>query len=284
MTRDHHRDGAPRAPERAATLRQGAPASHEAVRPAQRMPILEALREALHDEDAWAFPLEVSGYLEILEEGHPAIDLAGFVDWLIDLSLRETTAALHVIAALVEDDLLGRRIRRELARRTHPVPELVRGLARVRVVRVIRSAFDGGCSETVTLELESPGTGRSCFLVRVDTEVVPVITWVIVMGSESADSVKDMLSIPRTPDGRRMRHEDLQPADARARLDAADTARLMADQRPEATQHWPSSRPLLELLLRSMPAHGRVIDVHDPTLPVGDPPSRADQRRGQRRG
>ena len=51
------------------------------------------------------------------EEGPPAMSLEGLIDSFVGTDLAETTAALHVISALVADDLVRARIRKVLPSR-----------------------------------------------------------------------------------------------------------------------------------------------------------------------
>ncbi len=133
---------------------------------ADRQPLIRSLRELLRAKEAWEFPATVSSLLAVPDEDRA--QLAEFVESLIGTPLAETTAPLHVVAAMADDDLQRRRIHRELAGRTHPVPELLRRFAEVRVNRAVLMSDAVGDAENVMLDLAEPAAGPATFVVYVD--------------------------------------------------------------------------------------------------------------------
>src|SRR5688572_2807231 len=102
-------------------------------------PLIQPLRAALRESSPAALLMTVGGILEVATAGteEPAVEslLGNLVDSFVGTDLRETTAALHVIAALVPDDVLRARIGKVLATRRQPVPAWVAALPSVEVRR-----------------------------------------------------------------------------------------------------------------------------------------------------
>lgn len=92
----------------------------------------------------------------------------GLVDSFVLTDLAETTAVLHVMAALTDDDLLRARILRELASRRQPMPTTVTGLAELRVRAAWTMIDPLGDGDNYVLGLEWPGGDQLTFVVYVD--------------------------------------------------------------------------------------------------------------------
>ncbi len=254
--RGSHRGGSRRAPTRSATRRPAGERSHGPDVSAAQQPLIRAFREALRAKEAWEFPATVSGFLAVLD-GDPA-QLGEFVESLIGTPLAETTAALHVFGAMTDDDLLRRRIRRELEHRPHPVPELLERFGEVRATRAVLMTNAMGDGDNVMLDLVAPGASPATFVVYVDHRIGTVVKDAFLVFEDLADVTGHMRELTVRE---RMPHafDDVSLADARAHLEEAIEAYLDEDEadRPEASDSWPMSRPLLQHVLRSMPRGGQ---------------------------
>ncbi|MCO5308716.1 MAG: hypothetical protein M9891_05410 [Austwickia sp.] len=191
-------------------------------------------------------------------------DWVGFVDSFLLTDIAETTAVLHVVAAITPDAVLQARIRRELANRRQPMPTTVSGLPGLRVRDAMVLADEFGASDNYLLGLAWPQGDQLTFVVYVDHTLGTV--------------VKDAFLTPEPLESTVARFEDLMAqsgepvnfptrtdvADCRARIEQA-LARL--DESPyaghEADWHdneevsmWPACRAFLDFVLSRMPSGG----------------------------
>ena len=109
-------------------------------------PLIQALRRALREDGPLPTLLTVSQLLDVAMSNGNQRDpefgetiLETMIAAFTENQLRETTATLHVISALVPDDLLRARLAKVLATRRHPMPDWISSLGEVRVERVVRS-------------------------------------------------------------------------------------------------------------------------------------------------
>lgn len=228
---------------------------------ARDQPLIQGLRQSLRD-DPLAFILSVSTLLAALDvdgEAGPAADgptptAPELVDSFLGTDIAETTAALHVIAALTSDELTAARIRRELTSRRQPVPAVVRDLpdARVRSAAFVHDELGDG--ENVMLELLWPQGSEATAVIYIDHAV--------------GTRIKDAFAVSNPMEAMRQRYreliaedgrggaviESLDLADARATLEVALAGVRHVEGDPEDT--WPGSRPFVEMLLRSLPRGG----------------------------
>ena len=83
-------------------------------------------------------------------------DAAEFVQSMIEVPAPQTTALLIVLRAYANDELLERRIGRELANRTHGVPSWLATLDQVEVVRLARQTEPLGDGDQYWFEVAWP--------------------------------------------------------------------------------------------------------------------------------
>jgi len=235
--------------------------------------MLGTLRAALRSDDPTALTTLISSMLSVTDAwASPADDpdseripLDALVESFVETPYAESTAALHVIAALLPDELDAARVRRALAGRRHPVPEPVRGGREIGVEAAAKIGDELGDGDNVILGLSWPGTGG--------------VTAVIYIDEAFGTRVKDVFLVPEPFDevcaryrdllfegGRRAAElADVAPADARAgiqqaidRGDAPDAPWVPEDwSGPDGDPlGWPAARPFVEMLLRRMPSGG----------------------------
>jgi hypothetical protein len=200
-----------------------------------------------------------SGHIEVATERPlsrfggrtPVIGLEELVDSFIGTDRPETTALLTAMASMVDEQRLVAKIRRELARRPHPLPDWLRDLDRVTVrsVRLISEPL--GDAEDVLIELAWPGTHRLTLFAYIEHNLGSVLEDLVAAPAPLDEVVEmvhnRMVSPPAV--------EPIDPADARARvLEAIESGERMLP--PVETATWPVGRPLLEWACRLLPPGG----------------------------
>lgn len=240
-------------PRRNATRRRTAPRQH--LPRAEDQPLIVGFREAMRTPGGVAMLDAVGDLVEATRQDRPTllqevlqVALSDIVDSFIDIDIAETTAALYVLAAFVEDDLLRARMRRELAGRRQPMPEAVVGVAHLEVTRAWRLILPGGDVDDIVLGLSQ----------RVPAALVAQV-------DRNAGIVSDAFAVPvpvhevldrfmaAAPEGVEL--EELSLADARARLEGPiDLGDIMIP--PAEGDTWPAARPLLRMLCRRLPTGG----------------------------
>jgi hypothetical protein len=177
-------------------------------------------------------------------------------DEVLDVFFRspavETSALLTALGALTGDEVLGRRVRREVALRGDVLPrwltQLDRAVPAGRPVLMTEVLGDG---EDIVLGVELTGGSELVVLVFVDHESGSLVKDAFVTVGPVADVVATMRS--RADDD--FAFADLSPADARARIREAIDRWAITVPVVE-TDTWPSCRPLLEWVLRALPEGG----------------------------
>ncbi|WP_434080521.1 hypothetical protein [Sanguibacter sp. Z1732] len=148
MPKKKRRKGHQRRPQqRHLTSVQPGPAVSETP---EHLSLFQGLRQALRSDQ----PLDLLGAVSSLMAAtlphdpfaEAPVSLAELVETFIGTPYAETTAALTIIQALTEDDLLAGRIGRELTRRRHPMPHWLTGLA--TPARTSRRGVSATCCAT----------------------------------------------------------------------------------------------------------------------------------------
>ncbi|MDN5653971.1 MAG: hypothetical protein L0G46_02620, partial [Kocuria sp.] len=127
--------------------------------PSAQAPLIGPLREALRAPDPTQFWVDASPIITILEEpGDLDEALPQGVDLLqsfIDTNIAETTALLHMVSALSQDDQLRDRARGALPARRQPLPAHITGLADAYIGHT--EVFRDGVGDNHMVELLLPG-------------------------------------------------------------------------------------------------------------------------------
>lgn len=166
----------------------------------------------------------------------------------------ETSALLHVFAELTEDDVLRARIRRELARRSHSLPEWVTSLAQVEPYRAVEMVHVLGDGDNVILGVRLPHGYELTVVVYIDHNLGTVVKDAYVIPEPMAQVVDFMREkTNRDPD---MAWNDIDLADARSRVTQAVDSGAMTLPRFQ-TDTWPACRPLVEWMARRLPEGGQ---------------------------
>ncbi len=235
--------------------------------------LIATLRTALRSKDPTAFAALISSMLSVTDlwstgetdaDSSP-VGLYDLVDSFAHTPYAETTAALHVIAALLPDELDATRVRRIVATRRHPVPQAVLGLRDVEVQQAAKLGDQLGDGDNIIIGLSWPGVGGATVVTYVDEAFGTRIKDVFVI-PEPFDEVCTRYRELLAEGGRRPSElHEVTTADARASvqraidLGDADDAPLTPEDwsGPDGDPlGWPASRPFVELLLRRMPPGG----------------------------
>ncbi len=203
----------------------------------------------------------VSGFLEVTgtrgidqfadDVAKPSIE--DLVASLVDQSYAETTAALTALRELATDELLAARIGRELATRKHPMPPWLDGLAQARVdpdVWFLTHVLGDGDDYFFGVTLPS-GHSLSA-LVYIDHNMGTVVKDAFVVPENVGYLAETVGQTIDDPDQSLTRTD---PSAARAAVEAAieDGSILFP---PLESESWPMCRPLVEWMLRMLPAGG----------------------------
>jgi hypothetical protein len=175
------------------------------------------------------------------------------VDSLLAVPLPETSALLVAIAALSGDEVLSRRVHREITERVDAPPrwlaDLHRTTALPRAVEITHALGDG---DNVLIAATLPGGHPLTAVVYIDHNLGTLVKDAFVVSASLDDVVERVRSAGDDPD---ITARPLAPADARARI--VEAIKLGAISFPPfETDTWPACRPLVEWMAGLLPAGG----------------------------
>ena len=186
----------------------------------------------------------------------PRVDGEEFVASLLDVRRRETSALLAAIAAMSPDEVLTARIRRELDRRDDHLPRWVMALAaaKAEAYRTVEMVHILGDGDNVMVALRLPSGHELSVVVYVDHNLGTLVKDAFVV-PEPLDGLVEFMR-EKSGDDPDTAWDDIDPADARARITAAIELAAMTVPTFE-TDTWPACRPLVEWAARLLPEGGR---------------------------
>lgn len=180
-------------------------------------------------------------------------DREQLVESFVDIDRPETTAMLAVLAELVDDGAVRRRLREALAQRSHPLPRWLAELAPVAAERAVILSHVLGDGDTVLVQARTGAGDVLTALVYIDHHFGTIVKDAFVVDAPVAEVQSQLReAVDDDPD---TTFAELDLADARARIGEAIEAGAITYP-PMETETWPGSRPLIEWLLRAMPAGG----------------------------
>ena len=259
----------------------GARSGHSAEPPTgsvAEQPLIRTLRPALRSEDPTAFWVAAAPLVGIIADasyapvGLPAG--ADTLDTFLAIDVAETTALLHMVAAMSPDADHRSRARLGLTSRRQPMPPQVTGLADAQITEAVAFADESG--ENLMVELTLPRSVRAVLISYIewletpyvkDAFVVPdSMAWVLekyreIMAKEG-DALEDVLEI-------------VSPADARARFADALAATPADVEQSGDFEQWPMLRPFVEFVVDRMPEGG--IGYDDELEWIDDLPGAGDR-------
>lgn len=170
----------------------------------------------------------------------------------IDVRIPETTALLAVIAELADDEVLGARIRRELAKRPGAEPQWLARLGAPTTYRAVRMGHILGDGDDVMLGTRLPSGHELTCVVYVDHNLGSLVKDAFVVPAPLSELLQVSRQAAEDPD---TFWEDLSLADARAWIDAG-IARAAMTYPPFESESWPACRAIVEWVARTLPAGG----------------------------
>lgn len=175
------------------------------------------------------------------------------VQTFLGVELPETSALLAGIAVLSGDEMLRRRVQREITERAHALPRWLADLHLAvltdPVVEVVHVLGDG---DNVLVGVRLPGGHELTAVVYIDHNMGTLVKDAFVVPEAVGEVVERMLAVVADPD---TEARDLDPADARVRIN--DAIQLGAITFPPLeTDTWPACRPLVEWVVTLLPPGG----------------------------
>jgi hypothetical protein len=221
--------------------------------------LLAGVREALREDHPLALLMSASQYLEIsterplegLTRRRRSVRREQLVESFIGVVRPETTALLQGLTLLVADEPLRSRIGKELSRRSHRLPNWIGELPDAVATATMEMTDVLGDGDNVMIELSWPSGRQLTVLVYIDHNLGTVVkdAFPIPAGiSEVVDRFEENMEKGTTL-------SDLDPADARARIDAAisEGEHLFP---PLETDTWPGCRGIVEWAASMLPEGG----------------------------
>lgn len=225
-----------------------------------RLSLLDDLADALRDPHPLTFLEAASGLAQVTApdplaglsfrqaEAKPGPSRDVLIASFLDVGERETDALLLVWAAMLDRPELAQQVRD--ARRRHSLPQWLRHLDQIRIVRAVENTHILGDGDNLFLGVETPG--RSFTIVAyVDHNMGTIVKdcWIADVPIREALGRIDALRDVDTD-----LHEILLE-DAAAKLRGAiETGDRFIE--PVTTDTWPQVKPLVEWLLRGLPDSG----------------------------
>lgn len=182
------------------------------------------------------------------------LDRALVVDSMIGEPTARGSVVLAVFAEFLAgvDDNLANQVLEELAARRPQTPRWLAQLGQTRIHRAIRVSHALDPNDLVLLQFRVPSVGEFTCAVDFDLDYANLIRRVDIFRGR-LETVLDGIDEPATD----MRHEPVDLADVRARLDAAIEFEVLMS--PRAASGWPEYGALVEWLLRDLPAGGSAL-------------------------
>lgn len=219
--------------------------------------------DALDKGEPIALPSQVSILLAALDaprrgpfDRTPEPDLPSrdeLVQTFLEVDLVETSALLAAVAGLSGDDVLRRRVHREILARGHALPGWLLDLHQSTVTGVVEMVHVLGDGDNVVIEVSLPGGRPLSVVVYIDLNLGTLVKDAFVV-PEPLDTLIEQMRSVADPDPDTT-WTDLDPAQACARItEAAELAAITFP--PLESDTWPACRPLVEWTLRLLPEGG----------------------------
>jgi Domain of unknown function (DUF6398) len=172
----------------------------------------------------------------------------------IEVDSPETTALLAAMAALTDNVVQQRRIERAIRRRTRSLPEWLARIDRAVAYRASEMTHVLGDGDDVLVGVRLATGEELTAVVYIDHNLGRLVKDAFVV-TEPIEQLEALMRAKNDdPDNTTV--ADIPLADARARID--DAIRVAAITYPPFdSDTWPSSRPLIEWMVRLLPDGGR---------------------------
>lgn len=253
------RSPGPRRPHQHESARRSARRAHAPAEPSEDNPLIPLLRPALRDRDITAFWVTAAPIVEMVSEMAPPADLPEGVDLLqtfIEIDVAETTALLHMVAALSTQEDHRQRALTALSTRRQPMPLQVQGIGQATVGGT--TVFSDTAGDNLMIEIALPKAVRAVLIVYIARDPLPYVKDAFVVDAPLRQIHADYRRI-MGEDGFSLDDvlEVLSPAQAGACLAQALGATPAGAESPEGGgEQWPMLRPFVEFVRGLLPASG----------------------------
>lgn len=187
------------------------------------------------------------------------LTISELADTFIGTDLAETTAALSTIATLTADELFATRLRKAVATRRRPMPAWLDSLSDTQVTDTVMLTHIQGDGDDYLLGARLPTGEELTALVYVDHNMGSIVKDAFVIPQPFGEVLERMKELADDPDQRFVQEDP-------ARIRAVITQAIDVGARtipPMETDSWPHCRPLVEWLVRMLPAGGTVPEHHE---------------------
>ncbi|MHB1930561.1 MAG: DUF6398 domain-containing protein, partial [Acidimicrobiales bacterium] len=182
------------------------------------------------------------------------VSLEALLGTFVDIDIPETTALLAAFSVLAPDEVNRRRAARALAGRRHPMPEWLARLGEATAGRTVEMRHLLGDGDNIIVGIHLAGGRELAAVLYVDHNLGRVAKDGFVVPGTVDELIATMKRIHEDPKGTTW--EDVDPADARARMEEAIEHGAMMFP-PLESDTWPQARPLVGWAARLLPAGGR---------------------------
>ncbi|HEX9888896.1 MAG TPA: DUF6398 domain-containing protein, partial [Nitriliruptorales bacterium] len=171
----------------------------------------------------------------------------------LDIELPATSGLLTAIAPMLDDEVTARRIRREVDRRGHRLPPWLTGLAPLELGTPLQMSHILGDGDSILIPARTAAGEQLTALVYVDHNMGTLTKDAFVIDAPSDEAVRRFREqVADDPD---TTFTALDPAEARAKVDEAISTGAITYP-PFESDTWPGCRPLVEWVVRHLPAGG----------------------------
>ena len=224
---------------------------------------MRMLRPALRSDDPTAFWVVAAPLVTIIADPSDlSVALPEGVDQLdtfLEVDVAETTALLHMVAAMGPDEELRSRARLGLTARRQPMPPQITGLAEAQVTETVALGDEAG--ENLMAELVLPRGVRAVLVAYVQWSPAPYVKDAFVV-PEPLEQILEKYRELMAREGMVLDEvlETVAPADARARFTDALAATPADVAQSGDFEQWPMLRPFVEFVVSRMPEGGTGYD------------------------
>ena len=224
---------------------------------------MRMLRPALRSDDPTAFWVVAAPLVTIIADPSDlSVALPEGVDQLdtfLEVDVAETTALLHMVAAMGPDEELRSRARLGLTARRQPMPPQITGLAEAQVTETAALGDEAG--ENLMAELVLPRGVRAVLVAYVQWSPAPYVKDAFVV-PEPLEQILEKYRELMAREGMVLDEvlETVAPADARARFADALAATPADVAQSGDFEQWPMLRPFVEFVVSRMPEGGMGYD------------------------
>ncbi|KAB7745707.1 hypothetical protein GA707_07340 [Nostocoides sp. F2B08] len=216
--------------------------------------LMQGLRRSLRSGDPATFLVDASAIVALAEATDADLpeDWVGLMEAFAEIDIAETTALLHVASAFAGDDLHRRRLQRILAMRRQPMPGYVTGLGEAEVTTAYFMGDELGDGDNIILGIDFPDGTAMTAIAYIDHNMGTIVKDGFFIGEHIEVVRERYIELIREQGDSTSELPPMGLGEARDRIEEAleNLDRLHPDWEQDG---WPLARPLLELLVATMP-------------------------------